>query len=246
MSAAVRPAALERFRKRAPRVASYSRDGVIELMPTSDGEFYGFKYVNGHPKNTRIGLQTVTGFGVLSDVETGYPRLLSEMTITTALRTAATSAVAAKYLAGKDAQVMAIIGLGSQSEFQALAFKAVNGIRRLRVFDIDHAATGKLLSNLAPYFSRLLRGDRSPHRAGKLPQPVRPAQPGLAVAPGPGGLLSMQKLSGQAPLAMTHPSSWPGIARPKDGVASASLCPGHPRLWTSGKSSRGCPRQARA
>jgi ornithine cyclodeaminase len=124
---------------------------VIELMPTSDGEFYGFKCVNGHPKNTRIGLQTVTGFGVLSDVETGHPRLLSEMTITTALRTAATSAVAAKYLACKDAQVMAIIGLGSQSEFQALAFKAVNGIRRLRVFDIDRAATGKLLSNLAPF-----------------------------------------------------------------------------------------------
>jgi ornithine cyclodeaminase len=43
--------------EKAPRVASHSRDGVIELMPTSDGEFYGFKYVNGHPKNTRTGLQ---------------------------------------------------------------------------------------------------------------------------------------------------------------------------------------------
>ena len=137
--------------EKAPRVASHSRDGVIELMPTSDGKFYGFKYVNGHPKNTRTGLQTVTAFGVLSDVETGYPHLLSEMTITTAMRTAATSVVAAKYLARKDAQVMAIIGLGSQSEFQALAFKAVNGIRRLRVFDIDLAATKKFRSNMAPH-----------------------------------------------------------------------------------------------
>jgi ornithine cyclodeaminase len=137
--------------EKAPRVASHSRDGVIELMPTSDGEFYGFKYVNGHPKNTRTGLQTVTAFGVLSDVETGYPHLLSEMTITTAMRTAATSAVAAKYLARKDAQVMAIVGLGSQSEFQALAFKAVNGIRRLRVFDIDLAATEKFRANLVPH-----------------------------------------------------------------------------------------------
>jgi ornithine cyclodeaminase len=137
--------------EKAPRVASHSRDGEIELMPTSDGEFYGFKYVNGHPKNTRTGLQTVTAFGVLSYVETGYPCLLSEMTITTALRTAATSAVAAKYLAREDAEVMAIIGLGSQSEFQALAFKAVNGIRRLRVFDIDTIATGKFKANLAPH-----------------------------------------------------------------------------------------------
>ena len=43
---------------KTPRVASHSREGVIELMPTSDGEDYGFKYVNGHPKNTREGLQT--------------------------------------------------------------------------------------------------------------------------------------------------------------------------------------------
>ena len=135
--------------EKTPRVASHSRDGVIELMPTSDGALYGFKYVNGHPKNTRAGLQTVTAFGVLADVDTGYPRLLSEMTITTALRTAATSAVAARYLARKDAEVMAIIGLGSQSEFQALAFKALNGIRRLRVFDIDSTATEKFLANLA-------------------------------------------------------------------------------------------------
>lgn len=135
--------------EKTPRVASHSRDGVIELMPTSDGALYGFKYVNGHPKNTRAGLQTVTAFGVLADVGTGYPRLLSEMTITTALRTAATSAVAARYLARKDAEVMAIIGLGSQSEFQALAFKALNGIRRLRVFDIDSSATEKFLANLA-------------------------------------------------------------------------------------------------
>jgi ornithine cyclodeaminase len=137
--------------EKAPRVASHSRDGVIELMPTSDGELYGFKYVNGHPKNTRTGLQTVTAFGVLSDVETGYPRLLSEMTITTALRTAATSALAARYLAREDASVMAIIGLGSQSEFQALAFKALLGIHKLRVFDIDPAATAKFLANLAPH-----------------------------------------------------------------------------------------------
>jgi ornithine cyclodeaminase len=135
--------------EKAPRLASHSPDGVIELMPTSDGARYGFKYVNGHPKNTRGGLQTVTAFGVLADVETGYPLLLSEMTVLTALRTAATSALAAKYLARPDARTMALIGLGAQSEFQALAFKALLGIRRLRVFDIDPAATGKFLRNVA-------------------------------------------------------------------------------------------------
>jgi ornithine cyclodeaminase len=134
---------------KTPRVASHSDVGVIELMPTSDGETYGFKYVNGHPKNMREGLQTVTAFGVLADVNTGYPLLLSEMTLLTALRTGATSAMAAKWLAPKGARVMALIGNGAQSEFQALAFKAVCGVSEVRLYDIDPQATRKCAANLA-------------------------------------------------------------------------------------------------
>jgi ornithine cyclodeaminase len=126
---------------KTPRVASHSDVGVIELMPTSDGETYGFKYVNGHPSNMKKGLQTVTAFGLLADVATGYPLMLSEMTILTALRTAATSAMAAKWLAPKGATVMAMIGNGAQAEFQALAFKAICGITEVRLYDIDPAAT---------------------------------------------------------------------------------------------------------
>lgn len=133
---------------KVPRIASHSHDGVIELMPTSDGQFYGFKYVNGHPTNTLAGLQTVTAFGVLSDVQTGYPLLLSEMTLLTALRTAATSALAARYLARPGSRTMALIGLGAQSEFQALAFREICGITHLRVFDADQAATEKFLRNM--------------------------------------------------------------------------------------------------
>ena len=131
------------------RIASHSNDGVIELMPTSDGKLYGFKYVNGHPKNMKEGLQTVTAFGMLSEVYTGYPVLFSEMTILTALRTAATSALAARYLARSDSRCMAIIGNGAQSEFQALAFKAMLGIDHLRLYDIDPLATEKCRRNLA-------------------------------------------------------------------------------------------------
>ena len=134
---------------KTPRVASHSDVGVIELMPTSDGQTYGFKYVNGHPSNMKKGLQTVTAFGLLADVATGYPVMLSEMTILTALRTAATSAVAAKWLAPKGARVMAMIGNGAQAEFQALAFKAICGIEEVRLYDIDPAATEKCARNLA-------------------------------------------------------------------------------------------------
>jgi ornithine cyclodeaminase len=134
---------------KTPRIAAHSAEGVIELMPASDGEVYGFKYVNGHPKNMRAGLQTVTAFGLLADVRTGYPVLLSEMTLLTALRTAATSAMVAKHLAPKGARTMAMIGNGAQSEFQALAMKAVCGVGAVRLFDIDPAATAKCAANLA-------------------------------------------------------------------------------------------------
>lgn len=140
----------EHFDK-TPRVASHSRNGVIELMPTSDGALYGFKYVNGHPSNTRDGRQTVTAFGVLADVATGYPLLLTEMTILTALRTAATSALAARYLAPAGARTMALIGNGAQAEFQAVAFKALLGVDRVKLYDIDGAASEKCARNLAGF-----------------------------------------------------------------------------------------------
>jgi ornithine cyclodeaminase len=134
--------------EKSARLASHSPVGVIELMPITDGRLYSFKYVNGHPKNTAAGLLTVTAFGVLADVDTGYPLLLSELTIATALRTAATSALAARWLAREDSRVMALIGNGAQSEFQAIGFHRMVGIRELRLYDVDLKATIKLERNL--------------------------------------------------------------------------------------------------
>lgn len=137
--------------EKCARLANHSADGVIELMPASDASLYAFKYVNGHPKNTQAGMLTVMAFGALGDVDTGKPVLLSEMTLTTAIRTAATSALVARYLARDDASSMALIGNGSQSEFQALAFHTLLNINEIRLFDIDSAATEKLVQNLAAY-----------------------------------------------------------------------------------------------
>lgn len=135
---------------KTPRVASHTPFGVIELMPTSDHETYGFKYVNGHPSNPARGFQTVTAFGVLADVHNGYPTFLTEMTVLTALRTAATSGMVAKKLARADSRVMAMIGTGSQAEFQALAFRSTMGITTLRVWDTDPAAMEKFVRNMSP------------------------------------------------------------------------------------------------
>lgn len=138
----------EQFELR-PRVASHTAEGVIELMPTTDGVSYGFKFVNGHPSNPARGFQTVTAFGVLADVHNGYPRFEAEMTLLTALRTAATTGLAAKYLAPVGPLRLGMVGAGSQSEFQVLGMRAVRQVESVTVFDVDPAASSKMRANLA-------------------------------------------------------------------------------------------------
>lgn len=140
----------ESFEKSA-RLASHSEIGVIELMPIADADRYAFKYVNGHPTNFKRGVSTVMAFGALADVDTGYPVLLSELTLTTAFRTAAASALAAEALARPDSRVMGMIGAGAQAEFQAIGFHTLLGIDTIRVFDIDPGAIAKLVRNLEPF-----------------------------------------------------------------------------------------------
>jgi ornithine cyclodeaminase len=81
--------------------------------------------------------------------------LLSELTLTTALRTAAMSAVAARALARPGSKRMALIGNGAQSEFQALAFHHLLGIEEICLYDTDPEATAKLMGNLSHTSLRL-------------------------------------------------------------------------------------------
>jgi ornithine cyclodeaminase len=136
--------------EKTPRVASHTPFGVIELMPTSDYELYAFKYVNGHPSNPANGFQTVTAFGTLASVSNGYPILVAEMTLLTALRTAATSAMVARHLARSDSGTLGMIGTGSQAEFQALGMRAALGIDRVQVWDTDSHAMDKFARNMRP------------------------------------------------------------------------------------------------
>jgi ornithine cyclodeaminase len=102
---------------------------------------------------------TVVGIGLLADVATGYPVLISEMTLLTALRTAATSALAAKYLAKRKASTFAIIGTGAQSEFQVLAHQTLFNLKRVQYYDTDVKAMDKFEKNLSNCSFELVRCD---------------------------------------------------------------------------------------
>ena len=136
---------------KCPRVANHVDGGVIELMPISNDKLYSFKYVNGHPKNPAQNKMTVMATGQLSVTETGEPLMFSEMTLLTAFRTAANSALAAKNLAKKDSKVLALIGTGAQSEFQYLAFSQIFDLEEVRYFDTDPKAMEKFAKNMANY-----------------------------------------------------------------------------------------------
>ena len=142
----------ENFDK-CPRIANHSKEGVIELMPISNKNIYSMKYVNGHPNNYKYNLPTVMAYGMLSNVITGEPFLISELTFSTAIRTACTSVMAAQILARDNCNTMAIIGNGAQSEFQALAFHYLMGINHFKLYDIDQKASEKLVKNLSMFSS---------------------------------------------------------------------------------------------
>ncbi len=141
-----------------PRPAMYVPDGVLELMPICDNKkYYSFKYVNCHPKNPLVGKQTVVATGQLSRIDTGYPLMFSEMTMLTALRTAATSALATDLMARKNAQTLALIGTGAQSEFQVLGLQLVRDIKEVRYFDTDPKAMDKFEKNMRNTDLKLIR-----------------------------------------------------------------------------------------
>jgi len=136
---------------KTPRVANHVDGGVIELMPISNDKLYSFKYVNGHPKNPTQNKMTVMATGQLSLTRTGEPLMFTEMTLLTAFRTAANSAMAAKYLAKKDSKILTLIGTGAQSEFQYLAFSHIFELEEIRYYDTDPKAMEKFSKNMSQY-----------------------------------------------------------------------------------------------
>ncbi|MDF1795077.1 MAG: ornithine cyclodeaminase [Coxiellaceae bacterium] len=143
----------------SPRHATHLSYGVLELMPICGERYYSYKYVNGHPGNPKKDLQTIVAMGMLADVESGYPLMISEMTLLTAFRTAATTALFSQYLARKDSKVLAMIGSGAQSEFQAHAMKVACGIDTIQYYDVDPKAMQKFARNMATSGIKLVACD---------------------------------------------------------------------------------------
>jgi alanine dehydrogenase len=99
----------------------------------------GTKLVTVVEGNQRRGLPTIHASYLLTDPATGIPLALMEAGFLTALRTGATSALAARHLARPDSRVVACFGAGVQARFQLLCLREVLPIAEVRVVGRDPA-----------------------------------------------------------------------------------------------------------
>jgi alanine dehydrogenase len=126
-----------RSRVPARTVVPVTDDGVLLLMPAADDTVVGTKLVTFYPGNQARGVPTIHGTYVLMDAVTGRPLAFLEAGFLTGLRTGAASALAARYLARRDAHTLVCFGAGVQAGFQLLCLAAELPIQRVIVIGRD-------------------------------------------------------------------------------------------------------------
>jgi ornithine cyclodeaminase/alanine dehydrogenase len=125
-------------------------NGYMNAMPAYLGtlDVAGIKWAGGFWDNSKVGLPSISGMILLIDPRTGVFRSVMDGAYITALRTAATTAVGAKYLANNSSKTVGIFGAGTQSGFQLRALSEVFGLEEVRIFDIRKEAALKLVNDL--------------------------------------------------------------------------------------------------
>ena len=118
--------------------------GLMALMPTyisGERAAYGVKVIGVFPGNPAKGKDSHQGAVLLLSAETGEPLALMNASAITAIRTAAVSGVATRWLARNDASDLAIIGSGVQARSHLAALACVRSIKRVRVTSrhLEHA-----------------------------------------------------------------------------------------------------------
>lgn len=100
---------------------------------------HGVKVLSLYPDNPKFGRSSHSGLFLLFDGETGLPVLCMDAAVLTAIRTAASTAVASRVLARPGSAVLAILGLGEQAHSHIAAMRAVHPIRRIIAWGRDRA-----------------------------------------------------------------------------------------------------------
>ena len=126
-------------------------DAFIHAMPACIPglKTAGMKWVSGFPENQKIGLPYISGLIILNDIETGLPIAVMDAAWITAHRTAAASALSAKYLARRMSEVLGILACGAQGRTHVLALAESFPIKRIYAYDIAPDVKRKFVEEIS-------------------------------------------------------------------------------------------------
>lgn len=142
-------------------------DAFIHAMPAFIPALgaAGIKWVSGYPENHRRGLPYITGLLILNDTETGVPYAVMDCTWITAYRTAAASALAARYLARPDSQTVGILACGVQGRANLEAIATVFRLGRVYAYDIRPEVQARFINDLGAALGVEVIGVDGPRQA---------------------------------------------------------------------------------
>lgn len=120
-------------------------NSFIHAMPAylKKSDAVGLKWISGNPENPKRGLPYINGIFILNDPDTGLPIAVMDARWMTAYRTAAVSAVSAKYLANPDSEVLAVLGCGTQGRSNTLMLREVLPLKKVKAYDINEDALNR-------------------------------------------------------------------------------------------------------
>jgi len=151
-----------------PKTAIHTHgDAFLHAMPAYIPEFRssGIKWVGGYPENYKRNLPYITGLLVLNDPETGVPLAVMDCVWITAVRTAAATALAAKYLARPESDTLAILGCGVQGRNNLEALSKIFHFTKVKIFDVSSKAAMQCQSELGPRFGLNIEVSETPREA---------------------------------------------------------------------------------
>jgi ornithine cyclodeaminase/alanine dehydrogenase-like protein (mu-crystallin family) len=142
-------------------------DNFIHAMPAYIPALKsaGIKWVSGFPENHRHGLPYITGLLVLNDVETGLPISVMDCVWITAMRTGAATAVAAKYLARPDSQVVGVLGCGVQGRTNVEALNVLFPLKKVMAYDLKAEAVRRYAEDIGTRFGLEVVPAQTPQEA---------------------------------------------------------------------------------
>ena len=138
-----------------PKPGIHTRpDAFIHAMPAYIPalESAGMKWVSGYPENQKLGLPYIAGLLILNDPETGIPLAVMDCVWITAKRTGAASAVAAKYLAHPDSEVVGILGCGVQGRSNLEALNVLFPLKKVMAYDVNSQVQRSYVEEMSEQF----------------------------------------------------------------------------------------------